>query len=363
MFFARSATLIFTLGLFLFSPFLAKAENVDLAIYASSISFSTDTLIAGHDVRIYATIKNLGDVDTSAQVFFYQGTDLIGKSQIVSVLVGGEDDVYVDHTLPLGSFNIHAVVQGANPADMNPSNDEAVTPLYRTYADTDDDGVIDNDDNCDDEANSNQDDTDNDGQGDVCDSDRDGDGVANSQDAYPDDPNRSSLPKVEPPPAPSPAPTPSKPVVTGTVQGEEDEAPEEVVVEEEKSQPNVLGVTQTVESKEGVSFTFTQTGWKTYEFNVSPTIGDFAYTYAWDFGDGTTSVQEDIKHTFPATGAYTVTLGRVSETGAVASASHTLVVSFFNLGNPILVGTLGVLAVILLGLVWLIFRLRRGREV
>ena len=57
--------------------------------------------------------------------------------------------------------------------------------------DADDDGVLDDDDNCPSVMNASQTDTDFDGQGDQCDSDDDDDGVPDVADAYPLDPNRS----------------------------------------------------------------------------------------------------------------------------------------------------------------------------
>ena len=57
--------------------------------------------------------------------------------------------------------------------------------------DSDDDGVLDDDDNCPSVMNASQTDTDLDGQGDQCDSDDDDDGVPDATDAYPLDPNRS----------------------------------------------------------------------------------------------------------------------------------------------------------------------------
>ncbi len=55
--------------------------------------------------------------------------------------------------------------------------------------DTDNDGIVDDQDNCPNTANPTQDDADNDGIGDVCDDDRDGDNVANSDDNCPQTPN------------------------------------------------------------------------------------------------------------------------------------------------------------------------------
>ncbi len=200
---------------------VAQAAAVDLSIQASSIHFSEDTLIAGHEVRIYAAIKNSGDTDATAQVYFYQGSTLIGASQWVSVLAnGGKDDIFVDFTVPSGSFNIRATIQGATPADTNPNNNEAITPLYKSLIDTDNDNVTDEKDNCRERSNPDQADLNKDGEGDACDTDIDGDGVLNAADDYPTDKTRSKTEvivqpaaPVAPVPTPVPAPTPPAPRV------------------------------------------------------------------------------------------------------------------------------------------------------
>ena len=59
-------------------------------------------------------------------------------------------------------------------------------------ADTDDDGVKDNADNCEAIANADQTDTDSDGDGDACDSDDDNDGVNDGDDDFPTNPSESN---------------------------------------------------------------------------------------------------------------------------------------------------------------------------
>jgi len=41
--------------------------------------------------------------------------------------------------------------------------------------------------------------------------------------------------------------------------------------------------------------------------SADPDVGD-TFTYAWDFGDGTTSTASAVSHTFPAGGTYAVKL-------------------------------------------------------
>lgn len=359
----------------------SHASTVDLAISASSIRFSEATLYANDTVRIYATIRNVGDVDSTAQVFFYQGDRLIGESQPVSVLAsGGGDDVFVDYKLPEGSFNIRAVIQGADPADFNPVNDVAITPLFEIISDDDRDGILNIDDNCDHDANPDQVDFDHDGKGDVCDSDIDNDGVNDLEDAFPKDPSKSKVEVVpvevkpvvpvaiEPPVViktvtaePPLAEVASQPV--GVVQGVKDEdiPVEEIVIASEMPDLSALESGAIVNTPK-INFDIKQVTWRTYDFVAVPPLGSRDLAYAWDFGDGATSVQSQINHSFSTAGTYTVALAGVDENGVVTSSSQVVKISFFNLSNPWLLGALGVLLMVLIGLFTLIVRLRRGDE-
>ncbi|MCH8049290.1 thrombospondin type 3 repeat-containing protein, partial [Patescibacteria group bacterium] len=197
-------------------PITISAAESDLGISPSDIRFSTETLVSGAEIRIYAAIKNFGNEDTSGYVYFYQGTQPIGVSQIVSTVAGGEkDEVWVDFSVPYGAFNIKAEIKGQDPDDTNPSNDVAITSLFNPIVDEDRDGIEDSEDNCPEDANTDQADTDKDGAGDVCDddddndgltddveqelgtdpkdTDTDGDGVSDADDSAPLDPNQQSL--------------------------------------------------------------------------------------------------------------------------------------------------------------------------
>jgi hypothetical protein len=164
--------LFFLSLLFIFwLPSRAQAAVADIAIDNNSITFSSSTFYSGDIVRIYARVRNLGDVDMQASVVFYNGSKVVGATQPVSLRVGGApEEVFVDFLLPSTSFNIYAVLAGSVPADQNSSNDSAMTVLYATILDADKDGVLDDVDNCRDNANADQADLDNDGIGDACDS-------------------------------------------------------------------------------------------------------------------------------------------------------------------------------------------------
>lgn len=80
---------------------------------------------------------------------------------------------------------------GATTSTTNLENDTVShNPApARTEPDSDDDGVLDKNDNCQTVANPGQENNDGDALGDACDPDRDGDGTNNDDDAFPDDPN------------------------------------------------------------------------------------------------------------------------------------------------------------------------------
>lgn len=376
----------------LLSAVPASAATADLSLSAGNIEFSKSVLIAGDTVRIYAKVRNQGDVDVSAQVFFYQGPTLIGTSQMISVLAnGGSDDVYIDYKIPDGEFNIRAVIQGQTPTDSNPDNDVAVTPLYESVADTDQDGIIDDEDNCADKDNANQKDQDNDGVGDVCDTDRDGDGTLNSEDFNPDDETITNPPspkpktpepaKVEPAkpvshPAPSPflpLPTP-EPAATDTTRTNnshpeaEAESPanttEEPANDSATTEPVVAGVqnenSNLVALSSKARLAYDQKDWRTYDFEAVPGVDQSDATFAWDFGDGATSVQKKVSHAFPKSGVYTVTLATIDNQGNITSQAQVFDVSFFHLQNPFVLVTIGFLILIITGLIVFIVRLRRG---
>ncbi|HCC83842.1 TPA: hypothetical protein DEP96_03250 [Candidatus Uhrbacteria bacterium] len=179
-------------GVSLWLPCLAQAATADLAIDNGSITFSTAKFYSGDTVRIYARVRNIGDVDVQASVVFYNGSKIIGATQPVSLRAdGAPEEVFVDFLVPDSSFNIYAVLAGSNPADQNSNNDSAMTVLYTAILDADKDGILDASDNCRDNANADQADLDYDGIGDVCDS------VDNTP--------KPAI--VTPPPAPTPAPT------------------------------------------------------------------------------------------------------------------------------------------------------------
>jgi hypothetical protein len=374
--------IVFLTILTLTLPVYASAP--DLSISAGNVRFSEEVLYAGETVRLYATVKNYSDVDVSAKVIFYQGALLIGSSQTVSVLAeGGSDDVYVDYEVPHGTFNIRAVIQGQSPEDINAANDEAITGLFTAVSDADRDGIMDEEDNCPNDGNEDQADADGDGVGNTCDEDRDGDGVKNDEDAYPSDASKSgdSEPVVEE-------------IIEETSEPEVFEEMESISSDADlpQSETNDTGIEPSPSTSEGIQkapmvtetqapqpypgifgfgtlsispyaqFSYRQIDWRTYEFTALESEGQGSVTYSWDFGDGATSVQSSLVHAFPDAGQYVVTLAVTDEAGVMVSDAETFDISFFHLHNPWIQATLAALFFILLGLVWVLVRMKEAKE-
>lgn len=162
----------------------AVGPEFDLGLRSEDIAIVPERLIAGQSARIYATVRNFGIKDAGGVVGFYQGPYLLGEIQAVSVKAQGfADEVYVDFTVPDGSFNIFTKLENVVPADQNPGNDEAVTALVTPLPDKDRDGLTDNEDNCPELANADQSNNDRDAGGDACDPDDDNDGLADIDEA------------------------------------------------------------------------------------------------------------------------------------------------------------------------------------
>ena len=350
-------------------PWVSHAQNPDLSISPSGISFSTSTLYAGDTVRIYASVRNVGDVDVTGYVYFYQGSLPIDRSQSISLRADGPaDEVFVDFTVPTGSFNIRAVIQGSSPQDVNPGNDVAVTQLFYPLVDEDRDGVLDDDDNCVNEANADQLDTDGDGTGDACDDDKDNDGVANATDPEPTNPNVSRVEVVPKPVTQSEAKVTSTPTGTSTDtsastaspssqdadEGEEDDdaAADASAVSWPSSAISTLNVSP------NARFTYRQIDWRTYEFILADQPEE-GIEFSWDFGDGASSVQPQITHSFSGSGSYVVTLNTLDTNGNRASDAQTFAISFFHLSNPLVQAVLGLLIGVLIVLGITMYKVQR----
>jgi hypothetical protein len=171
----------------------AQEYEYDLGfVNNDDVWLSQEVLVIGDSVRLYARVHNLGSQDNSGYVTFYQGTVLIGESQVVTVLPNSTDDVWVDFEIPDVDFNILARVMGVYPSDENSNNNEAVTGMYYPEEDGDGDGIpdsqdpdLDNDNLTNEEESSLGTDPEN--------PDTDGDGIPDNLDEFPLDSENNQL--------------------------------------------------------------------------------------------------------------------------------------------------------------------------
>ena len=340
----------------------------DMSISASQIWFSTDTLVSGQEVRVYAAVDNRGDDDISGYVYFYHGATPIGPSQVVSTVVGGENDqVWIDFEVPYGDFNIRAEIKGTSPNDENPDNDLAITTLFHPILDDDADGVADGEDNCPGLANADQKDTDNDGFGNACDDDDDNDsltddveneigtdpedidtdddGLTDGEDDYPTGNDPEPIPESQPEPQPQPVVQTPKALesILDLIRGdsdsadESDESAEEATVEETQAESIFL-------ISPNATFIYNPIDWQTYEFKALVELEDIQLL--WDFGDGSTSTQADVDHIYDSSGDYTITLTAIDAEGNRHVDTQNVSISFFHLQNPYILGLIILLAIL-----------------
>ncbi len=399
------------LCLSLLIPFnlLAAGYTYDLSITADDISFSKE-LVAGQSIRIYASIKNLGEEDVEAYITFWQSNELIGDSQVVSVRSNGlADEVYVDFLVPAGSFNIRAEIKGQTPSDENPVNDVAVTTLFVPEPDTDGDGIGDNEDEDDDgdgvndnnepvigtdpldsdtdddgcldgeddfpldpnecidtDADSfgdNQDnDDDNDGLSDEeennlgtdpLDPDTDDDGVLDSIDDYPLDDQKDTAPKIE---LYNDEPENNK--------IEDDEISNEVLTEGDDFllEGEAINLADyEFNSSSNLVIKARQVSWN--EYISEPEIRgllDENLSYYWTFGDGTSASQKIVKHSYTKAGNYQVNLKVLGKNNLQIESNKKISISFFNVENQWVWVIFGGLLIFLFFL--LIFLLKKSKK-
>jgi hypothetical protein len=355
---------------FFFFPFLVQASGrADLSIERKGISFSEDTLIAGDTVRIYAQIKNIGEVDVAGYVLFYQGGLPIGNSQVISVRAdSAAEEVYVDFVVPTGSFNIRAEIKDTDPEDSNSSNNSAITALLTPVLDDDRDGIVNDEDNCPGTVNPEQTDTDVDGLGDDCDDDDDDDGLTDGQervvgsDSLKTDTDKDGLldaadphptvPESEVAPVPvvvAPAPiipsliSGNNVINVGGADGLSDS--NEVLISEDtvsESPANIKtnnGDNKIQENQSGTTtvspnaaFSYQVLGWNSYRFIAQIPSGS-NYRVNWNFGDGATSNKTQVDHLFPGAGDYAIKVQIENPDGTTAEDSVIINIPFFSLQN------------------------------
>lgn len=354
----------------------AVSATANLRIDAADIRFSREPLVAGDNVRLYATVRNEGDEDVSGYVSFYQGATLIGSPVVISVLAGGNpEEVYVDFVVPSGKFNVLAMIQGTDPEDVNVDNNSAITSMHEPILDDDRDGVANADDLCPTVADPNQQDADGDGRGDACDedddndglsdeveaelqtspvqTDSDGDGVTDADDAYPLDSNKTTHQES----APQPEPNATSAEQSETFKKIVKEIAQTLQQSREASSTDVEPVTEQTTESDDVSqepvrvspnavFAYQRLDWNRFAFEVLSPSTD-ATLSVWDFGDGVSSSKSSVEHQYNTSGAFTVTLAMTDASGAVQTESTTVFVPFFHLGNRLILAAVILLALLL----------------
>jgi len=185
-------------NLLLGSP-IARANDGDLTISDSDITFSSDTFLEGRSVRIRASVHNNSEGDLLGFVRFTANGVQIGSDQPISALAGKTDDVFVDwDPSSYGNQSISvSVIPWENSGD-NPSNNTVVKTAY-VDQDSDHDtfpNTVDRDDDGDGTAdvddafplnNHESKDSDGDGIGNNEDTDDDNDSILDAEDAFPED--------------------------------------------------------------------------------------------------------------------------------------------------------------------------------
>lgn len=314
----------------------AAAYSYDLGIQSSDICFSqpADALVEQTPVRIYATIRNYGSEDVAASVIFYNGPNLIGESQAVSVRAGGlADEVYVDWTVPSGSFNIMARIKAPDPADQNLQNNQAITPLIIPLKDTDGDKIPDIDDPDDDNDGLSDEDESNLGT-DQADPDSDNDGVNDGSDAYPTDASKSqpdAEPEILAQAVIEPADIDNHQNANDTstdVQNNqsaassqtsddqkvnsnsEDSGDDEEEIEYDTQAYQALQTVPGFDLLSDIDIVIKKQKWGTYNFNFNTNVENIdsnELIFEWDFGDGNKSTS-NLEYSYKRAGTYYVKL-------------------------------------------------------
>jgi hypothetical protein len=184
------------------TPAAFAAETGDMALTSSDIYYSHQYFFEGQTYKIYATATSNSNRDLLGIVRFYDNGGQIGGDQVISIIAGKTDAVFIDWVPNFGSHNIDVKLFPWEPAIDNPGNNTISSSVY-VEQDTDYDGIT-NENDIDDDGDgiidqedafpldkNEQRDTDGDGIGDNSDDDDDGDGVPDEFDDLPLNPNET----------------------------------------------------------------------------------------------------------------------------------------------------------------------------
>lgn len=143
----RGIRVVIAVGFGLLLPFFARAATYDVQIQRSDVTFRPERFFVGGLVRVYATVKNVGEKDVQGNVFFSENGTAIGTPPPFSVRArGAEEEVWVDwQPVTTGDRQIFIrVVTAPETRDENVANNEMIVPIF-IDRDSDGDGIGDRD--------------------------------------------------------------------------------------------------------------------------------------------------------------------------------------------------------------------------
>lgn len=105
------------------------------------------------------------------------------------------------------------------------------------------------------------------------------------------------------------------------------------------------------------AFSYDQVSWNTFRFH--PLTPNVERSVRWEFGDGAFSHEREPEHVFVKHGTYKVTLTSLGED---VSSTATIHIPFFSKENPLVIGLIGSLTVLLVCTVSFAVFLRRLRS-
>ena len=140
----------------------------------------------------------------------------------------------------------------------------------------------------------------------------------------------------------------------GEAEPDDEAAQEEGEVLDERQAVGILHVSPKA------SFVYFLEKWKTYHFRALLT-DDETGTLQWDFGDGVTSAQKEISHTFRRTGSHSVSLSVTDREGNTVVDTEEVEISFFHLANPYIQLLIALLVLFILTLLAVAFKKRKRK--